>query len=96
MIEEQKTMFFVSVPCRGTTFLNDLDKLGVNHNTVSVPCRGTTFLNGEAMVKQKEKDKPVSVPCRGTTFLNTILAIPPPARAHRQDCVGKYFHKNKT
>ncbi len=37
----------VSVPCRGTTFLNGfvhLKELGI---IVSVPCRGTTFLNGE-------------------------------------------------
>ena len=35
----------VSVPCRGTTFLN-LKKLSVeNYKKVSVPCRGTTFLN---------------------------------------------------
>ena len=39
-------IFIVSVPCRGTTFLNKI----WNHFTdrwiiVSVPCRGTTFLN---------------------------------------------------
>ncbi len=36
----------VSVPCRGTTFLNGLEEnLMERRNNVSVPCRGTTFLN---------------------------------------------------
>ena len=41
----------VSVPCRGTTFLN-LKKLSVeNYKKVSVPCRGTTFLNLPKSIK---------------------------------------------
>ena len=37
----------VSVPCRGTTFLNIISMMDDNSSivTVSVPCRGTTFLN---------------------------------------------------
>ena len=39
--------FKISVPCRGTTFLNN----GLNSTDkaflISVPCRGTTFLNHE-------------------------------------------------
>ena len=60
---------FVSVPCRGTTFLNTtqiIDRMAVC--SVSVPCRGTTFLN-MARIGRGE-DYIVSVPCRGTTFLN--------------------------
>ena len=37
----------VSVPCRGTTFLNGGKKFTKSEYTVSVPCRGTTFLNME-------------------------------------------------
>ena len=40
------TRFPVSVPCRGTTFLNQItDVLPFCNLDVSVPCRGTTFLN---------------------------------------------------
>ena len=38
----------VSVPCRGTTFLNNFHNISPftgEYITVSVPCRGTTFLN---------------------------------------------------
>ena len=37
----------VSVPCRGTTFLNKSGEKSLKRleQTVSVPCRGTTFLN---------------------------------------------------
>ena len=36
----------VSVPCRGTTFLNrDEIYNNLDGKQVSVPCRGTTFLN---------------------------------------------------
>ena len=35
----------VSVPCRGTTFLNRIYRNARNKVQVSVPCRGTTFLN---------------------------------------------------
>ena len=36
----------VSVPCRGTTFLNETyDTKVLYEQLVSVPCRGTTFLN---------------------------------------------------
>ena len=34
----------VSVPCRGTTFLIDMNNQGEKVHIVSVPCRGTTFL----------------------------------------------------
>ena len=61
----------VSVPCRGTTFLNCKNKADfTNRETdVSVPCRGTTFLN-TPIFKLNKKGDIVSVPCRGTTFLN--------------------------
>ena len=37
---------FVSVPCRGTTFLNSAEGYDYHRRwIVSVPCRGTTFLN---------------------------------------------------
>ena len=35
----------ISVPCRGTTFLNPDDLMTEFQNDISVPCRGTTFLN---------------------------------------------------
>ena len=46
MVKKQRIT--VSVPCRGTTFLNDATKDELFRdalNKVSVPCRGTTFLN---------------------------------------------------
>ena len=64
----------VSVPCRGTTFLNDLGIFVNPYEKVSVPCRGTTFLN-----TKRRYQSPiwilVSVPCRGTTFLNKNMFI---------------------
>ena len=81
----------VSVPCRGTTFLNKERNVSMHIvNRVSVPCRGTTFLNG-IHTTLAVLSLIVSVPCRGTTFLNTIPAIPPPVWAHGRDCVGKIF-----
>ena len=38
------TMYIVSVPCRGTTFLKVYQRTSVRTVLVSVPCRGTTFL----------------------------------------------------
>ena len=44
--EYYKTCKWISVPCRGTTFLNaDSDYVEIDEAEVSVPCRGTTFLN---------------------------------------------------
>ena len=41
------TWYSFSVPCRGTTFLNEKStSSGLLSSDVSVPCRGTTFLNG--------------------------------------------------
>ena len=60
----------VSVPCRGTTFLNTPPKAKAVPLVVSVPCRGTTFLNMSTENRREENAKIVSVPCRGTTFLN--------------------------
>lgn len=35
----------ISVPCRGTTFLNRALHSALRLRLVSVPCRGTAFLN---------------------------------------------------
>ena len=59
----------ISVPCRGTTFLNHFLKSGGRYYGVSVPCRGTTFLICFRSVPKKIIAGRVSVPCRGTTFL---------------------------
>ena len=40
----------ISVPCRGTTFLNFSEMVRyslISFWIISVPCRGTTFLNGK-------------------------------------------------
>ena len=67
----------ISVPCRGTTFLNGKKTNGnKNSHNVSVPCRGTTFLNEEkANNLEALQEEQVFVPCRGTTFLNSIDGI---------------------
>ena len=64
--------WYVSVPCRGTTFLNEMDRMALQSviAKVSVPCRGTTFLNRAYECSRKQVI--VSVPCRGTTFLNNV------------------------
>ena len=62
----------VSVPCRGTTFLNfSFFPLWESWDRVSVPCRGTTFLN-QIYMNCIIINISVSVPCRGTTFLNPL------------------------
>ena len=60
----------VSVPYRGTTFLNSILSCNVSgtEEDVSVPYRGTTFLNGVYI--NVRRYIMVSVPYRGTTFLN--------------------------
>ena len=41
----------ISVPCRGTTFLNGVvNYVEIRKYHVSVPCRGTTFLNKIARI----------------------------------------------
>ena len=60
----------ISVPCRGTTFLNTKTIITKVNASISVPCRGTTFLNQPFAVSKKESLQNISVPCRGTTFLN--------------------------
>ena len=49
----------VSVPCRGTTFLNGICKYHccVLFYKVSVPCRGTTFLNCNGRLRSLKKIK---------------------------------------
>ena len=67
-------IYIVSVPCRGTTFLNCDGVFYLVEKDwfiVSVPCRGTTFLNECERITIKTATV-VSVPCRGTTFLNKI------------------------
>ena len=45
-IEDLEVETEISVPCRGTTFLNQTAKQAQKKQyTISVPCRGTTFLN---------------------------------------------------
>ena len=47
----------VSVPCRGTTFLNQIYMNCIIINiSVSVPCRGTTFLNNLAACPTPQSD----------------------------------------
>ena len=65
-----KKLRMVSVPLRGTTFLNYIDISVRDELRVSVPLRGTTFLNGISTV-MKSIERAVSVPLRGTTFLNS-------------------------
>ena len=63
----------VSVPCRGTTFLNNSKK------TVLISCRCFRPLSGNYISQSgnhswwQGKIYSVSVPCRGTTFLNLTL-----------------------
>ena len=45
----------VSVPCRGTAFLNKKFLNMVKHDLVSVPCRGTAFLNKSRELRGKEE-----------------------------------------
>ena len=67
--KQTKNFMEVSVPCRGTTFLNDHRRYQwIIWKTVSVPCRGTTFLNRLRLCYRNRAV--ISVPCRGTTFLN--------------------------
>ena len=40
----------ISVPCRGTTFLNHIMFSHIYLRLISVPCRGTTFLNIETKI----------------------------------------------
>ena len=44
-IEDLEVETEISVPCRGTTFLNLISLLKNGKYLISVPCRGTTFLN---------------------------------------------------
>ena len=79
----------VSVPCRGTTFLNIEKGFDGYDFPFPSPVGELHFsinFNEDVVVTNF-----VSVPCRGTTFLNTIPAIPPPVWAHGRDCVGKIF-----
>ena len=56
--EYYKTCKWISVPCRGTTFLNaDSDYVEIDEAEVSVPCRGTTFLN---TISHQSTTKPAS------------------------------------
>ena len=71
MIEKKpkKKPFFVSVPYRGATLLNEeLENLEVKFNLVSVPYRGATLLNNISVTVTKQYF--VSVPYRGATLLN--------------------------
>ena len=58
----------ISVPCRGTAFLNRALHSALRLRLVSVPCRGTAFLN--CSWNRYRLGAKVSVPCRGTAFLN--------------------------
>ena len=67
---EEMNYYMVSVPLRGTTFLNRklLKFFRTLRKMVSVPLRGTTFLNAQRNTEWWCLK--VSVPLRGTTFLN--------------------------
>ena len=58
----------VSVPCRGTTFLNDqMEVVGDRIYVFPSPVGELHF--SRVQKTGKEKSSRVSVPCRGTTFL---------------------------
>ena len=82
----------ISVPCRGTTFLNRMTlnclKLLRKHFR---PLSGNYISQSVSSATVFTQRTVISVPCRGTTFLNTIPTIPPPVWAHGRDCVGKIF-----
>ena len=83
----------VSVPCRGTTFLNMETVALIFMNSFPSPVGELHF----SMSKMRTDLLPyiVSVPCRGTTFLNPSLQ----SRHQSGLMVGiawkKYFWKNK-
>ena len=82
----------VSVPCRGTTFLNMVQiTLSLMKHTEFPSPVGELHFSILILTCLASVASTVSVPCRGTTFLNTIPAIPPPVWAHGRDCVGKIF-----
>ena len=85
-------LFLVSVPCRGTTFLNCADCDYENSGRTEFPSPvGELHFSIRTDKNRYTASIIVSVPCRGTTFLNTIPTIPPPVWAHGRDCVGKIF-----
>ena len=84
----------VSVPYRGSTFLNDVEyKEEDLQYSVSVPYRGATFLNNDL----NSTDKiflTVSVPYRGATFLNSILLMYSFGRAGFRPLSGSYISQS--
>ena len=81
----------ISVPCRGTTFLNHSMDFDANDAYLFPSPVGELHFSIMRQSRRVHSRKIISVPCRGTTFLNTIPTIPPPVWAHGRDCVGKIF-----
>ena len=69
----------VSVPCRGTTFLNIIKHTFIKFHRVSVPCRGTTFLKNPSLLPMESNSFPSPVgelhfsihPCNPATSLGS-------------------------
>ena len=68
-------VYSVSVPCRGTTFLNCYDTIGL----VEAMYKHFRPLSGnyisQLLTVTAQLKCMISVPCRGTTFLNTVLFL---------------------
>ena len=65
----------VSVPCRGTTFLNMENFTQQSQELIKFPSPvGELHFSMESLSTGSETRKKVSVPCRGTTFLNSSSA----------------------
>ena len=82
-------IIWVSVPCRGTTFLNQYLWILTELPVEEFPsCRGTTFLNQSQLLLNNNHNsfRPV-----GELHFSIPSAIPPPVWAHGRDCVGKIF-----
>ena len=63
----------VSVPCRGTTFLNSHKIFCQERTCCFRPLSGNYISQYVSPVTQIQQ--PVSVPCRGTTFLNLVQEL---------------------
>ena len=66
----RKLRTFVSVPCRGTTFLNDGGKYEKIRRNYFRPLSGNYISQCSLKLSKKHSRQQISVPCRGTTFLN--------------------------
>ena len=63
----------ISVPCRGTTFLNNFVAVDYNHCFSHFRPLSGNYISQSSLYLLARYMSDISVPCRGTTFLNMYL-----------------------